>query len=136
MPKKPVSVTCDLTGTFSNGWTGTEPAWTFDPDPLQCHNGNNAITWTLTATNVPTGFTAAFSNPGIVFKPSPAWTGTTPTNQTDGTVTAEDNFQNLAAAVTFAYTTSVTVTPPAGSSFSAQTFTKDPDVENDTGTGG
>jgi hypothetical protein len=30
---------------------------------LQCQSGNNTITWTLTAQNVPAGFTAAFTNP-------------------------------------------------------------------------
>jgi hypothetical protein len=136
MPDKPVSVSCDLTGTFNNGWTGTPPAWTFSPDPLQVQNGHNKIIWTLTATNPPTGFTAAFTNPGgIVFKPSPAWTGTAPSTHGDGTIRADDNFHNLAANVTFGYTTSVTVTPPAGSSYSAQTFTYDPDVENEAGGG-
>lgn len=134
MPKRPVDVACDFAGTFNNGWTGAQPAWTFTPDSLHCHNGENHITWTLTTANVPAGFTAAFSNPGVAFKGTPPWVGTAPQNQADGSVAASDNFHGQAQAVKFHYNTNVTLTPNPGTKFPPQTFTHDPDVENDGGT--
>jgi hypothetical protein len=136
LPKRPVAITCNLTGTYNsstNSWTGAQPAWTFTPDPLQCHNGNNAITWTLTASNVPTGFTASLTS--IVFKPTPPWTGGAPAKQTDGTVTAGDNFQNITTPVEFGYTTTVAVTPNPGTTGQGTTFSYDPEVENESGGG-
>jgi hypothetical protein len=139
LPQLPVSVTCNLTGTFnaSNGtWTGQQPAWTFNPDSVKVHNGQNNITWTLTATNIPTGFTAAFTDPGVAFKTSPQWTGGSPQNASGNqSVAASDNFQNLASTVKFRYTTSVTLTPNPGTGYSATTFTHDPDIENESGGG-
>jgi hypothetical protein len=141
-----VGVNVDFTGvtyTPGSGWSGS-PTWTFNPPSLQVHQGNNKITWSLTTLNssqqnsVPTGYTGGFSaNNGLIFKasnPTP-WTGTTPTLQTNGTITANDNFQNLSTTQTFQYTTSVTLTPNAGTTGTAGTFTKDPDVENESGGG-
>jgi len=133
LPKKPVGVACNLAGTFNNGWTGAQPAWTVTPESLKCQHGNNKITWTLTAQNVPTGFSAAFTNPGVVFKPVPPWTGSTPANQSNGTITADNNFRALPAPVKFDYTASVTVTPNPGTPYPPQTFSYDPDVENEGG---
>ena len=144
MPNLPVGVTVNFNGVSyvsGQGWQGT-PSWSFDPGNCKAHNGNNNITWTLTANNVPTGYTAGFTadtndEGGVVFKasnPDP-WTGTTPTKQDDGTVQATDNFQNLGASQKFHYTTSVTLTPDSGTTGAAGTWTHDPDVENVSGGG-
>jgi hypothetical protein len=143
-----VGVNVDFTGvtyTPGNGWS-PQPAWTFTPPNLEAHQGNNKITWTLTTNNasgqntVPAGYTAAFASgtSGVAFKATNpvAWTGSTPTMQPDGTITANDNFQNLDENETFNYTTTVVLTPNAGTNGQQGTFTWDPDVENVSGGGG
>ena len=143
-----VGVNVDFTGvtyTPGSGWS-PQPAWTFTPPSLEAHQGNNKITWTLTTNNasgqnsVPAGYAAGFGSgtTGIVFKSTNpiAWTGSTPTTQPDGTVTANDNFQNLSQDETFNYTTTVVLTPNAGTNGQSGTFTFDPDVENVSGGGG
>ena len=132
---KAVTVSCNLTGTFSNGWTGQQPTWNVEPDSLKCKKGNNKITWALEVSNVPLGFSAAFTNPGVVFKSDPRWTGSAPENKNNGTVTADNNYQRLVMTTKYPYTVSVTVTPPPGSQFPPQTFSLDPDVENEGGDG-
>lgn len=142
MPQLGVGVNADFTGVlYTNGnWT-KQPAWRFSPPSLQAHNGNNKITWTLATLNssnqnsVPAGYTAAFqSTNGIQFKPStPPWPGSTPALQGDGTITANDNFQNQGAAQTFGYTTVVVLTPNPGTNGVVGTFTIDPDVQNESG---
>jgi len=133
MPQIPVSVVVDFTGvTYNNGvWTGT-PSWTI-PSNVSVHNGQNTITWTLTANNVSSGYSAGFpSASAIVFKSTnnPPWSGGTPTTQSATSVTASDNFQGLASAVKFYYTTNVVLTTAASIS---NTFTYDPDIENEPG---
>ena len=135
LQNKSVRVSCNLAGTFDNGWTGQQPAWTVEPDSVKCKPGNNKLTWSLEASNAPAGFTAAFTNPGIVFKPQPPWTGSTPENKNNGTVTADNNYERIAVKTKYPYTAFVTVTPPPGSQFPPKTFSFDPEVENDTGGG-
>lgn len=130
MPQVNVSVGVDFTNVVMQGGSlvGT-PNWTVSPDPLEVHNGNNNITWTLTVSNLPQGCSAAFdpSNP-IVFKSnnSQQWVGSAPAVQRDGTVTAGDNFQGLTAAVNFYYSINLAV-----SITTSQAFSKDPDIENE-----
>ena len=146
MPNLSVGVNVDFTGVTYNpgrGWS-PQPAWTFTPPSLVVHQGNNKITWTLTTNNangqnsVPAGYTAGFAagTNAIVFKSSNpvAWTGSTPTQQADGTITADDNFQNLNQTEVFDYTTNVVLTPNAGTNGQSGTFSLDPDVENVPGT--
>src|SRR5258708_24023874 len=116
MPKVPVTVNVDFSPlTVQNGVPSGIPNWNVSPDHVPCHNGQNNITWTLTATNIPTGFTAAFTDPGVAFKTSPQWTGGSPQNSANNsTVSASDNFQNLTNAVQYRYTTSVKMTPSPG----------------------
>ena len=135
MPKKPVTVICDLAGTFDNGWTGVQPAWTVEPEKVKCSKGKHSIVWSMTAQNVPTGFDAAFADPGVVFKPTPPWTGGTPTNELNGTVTASNDVHATSKKISFFYTTSVAVTPGPGTPYPGQTFSYDPEVENDGGGG-
>ena len=134
MPQLAVSVAVDFAGvTYNNRAWGGSPSFTVSPSSLQVHNGNNNITWTLTATNVPAGCTAAFPAVGVVFKTTndPPWVGTTPTTQSDGTVTASDNFSKLDSALDFAYSTIVQLTNTADGTTTQ--FTYDPDVENESG---
>lgn len=131
MPQIPVSVTVDFTGVSLNGnqFSGN-PSWTVAPQEVQCHNGQNTITWTLNATNLPAGSAAAFPQSGaIVFKTSNSqgWNGGPPTTQTNGTVTATDNFQNLTTPVKFYYTTYVVLTK---AQITSQAYSYDPDVED------
>ena len=130
-----VGVQADFTGVlYTNGGWNKQPAWTFSPPSLPAHNGNNKITWTLTSIAVPSDYSAAFqATNGIQFKPSPPWPGSTPTRQPDGTVTANDNFQNQGATQTFGYTTAVVLTPNAGTNGASGTFSIDPDVVNESG---
>jgi len=133
MPNRPVTVNVDFKNvTIQNGVPSGLPVWNVVPTKVKCHNGQNNIIWTLSATNIPTGCTAMF--PGvspIVFNASPVWPGDDPAKQSDGTVTAGDNFQNQAASVEFGYTVNVTLQD--GSNY--YDFPHDPDVENASGDG-
>lgn len=134
MPKVSCTVTVDFSGVRLVGtqFQGT-PSWAFSPDPLPVYKGQNNVSWTLVANNLPQGANASFpaSNP-IVFKPSNPipWTGGPPTKQSDGTVTASDNFGNLAATEDFFYTVSVVLTQPL---IIEQTYSYDPEIENESG---
>ena len=135
MPQIPVSVTVDFTNVSVNGNQFSEnPAWSVDPQEVQCHNGQNTLTWTLTATNLPAGSAAAsaaaFPQSGAIeFKTSNSqgWSGGPPTTQPNGKAEATDNFQNLTIPVKFFYTTYVVLTKP---SITSQTYSYDPDVED------
>lgn len=131
MPQLNVTVTADFSGvTVSNGTFSGSPSWSVSPDPLEVHNGQNNITWTLAATNLPANGTAAFSPTSpIAFKASNSvtWAGSTPTRQTDGTVQASDNFTGLSSAVHFLYDINIILTVGQYS----QAYTKDPDIENE-----
>jgi hypothetical protein len=134
MPNVPIAVTVDFNGvTLQNGVWAPQPAWTVTPDNQQVQQGNNRIVWTLTASNVPAGYTAGFTADGIVFKStnSESWNDP-PALQTDGTVAANDNFNKKKDPVTFYYTVNVhfTVVPAGGTD---QTFPYDPDIQNEGG---
>ena len=142
-----VGVNADFTGvtyTPGSGWSG-QPTWSFNPSSLPVHQGNNKITWALSTNNnnqqssVPAGYTAGFAagTNGIIFKSTNpvAWTGSTPTTQPDGTVTANDNFGNLSETQTFNYGCNVVLTPNAGTNGQSGTFTCDPDIENESSGG-
>jgi hypothetical protein len=129
-----VNVNVNLSGvSYANGaWSGT-PTWHFVPHKAHVLEGDNTVTWTLHASNPGQGYSAAFpSSSPIVFKSTndPQWPGGTPTIQSDGTVDASDNFDGVTATYEYKYTTSVVVTAPGGAT---QTFTHDPDIENDPG---
>jgi hypothetical protein len=136
VPRYGIGVQADFTGVlYTNGAWNKQPAWTFTPPSLPVHNGNNMITWTLTLVGVPANYTAAFqATNGIAFKAAtPPWPGSVPARQPDGTITADDNFQNQGAAQKFSYTTTVVLTPNAGSNGASGTFSNDPDVQNESG---
>ena len=137
MPQLPVAVNVDFSSvTIRGNQFSGNPAWTFTPPELQVHNGQNNIKWTLTAVNLPTNAQAAFASSNAVqFKGTnnPPWTGTAPATQPDGTVTAGDNFQNLASSQKFYYNTNIVLSAP---SVVSQSYTFDPDVENESGGGG
>ena len=141
MPNIPITVNVDFTPvTIKNGqWSG-QPTWTVTPSNAQAQQGNNKVTWSLTTLNsssqnsVPSGYSASFTGDGIVFKSTnqQAWDDP-PALQTDGTITADDNFQGLSANVYYYYTTKVQLKPNAGTTGPTGTFTADPDVENEMG---
>lgn len=136
-----ITINVDFTGvTYSNGlWSGT-PAFTATPASAPVHQGNNKVTWTLTTLNgsnqnaVPSGYTAGFTTDGIIFKSTnlQPWNNA-PVLQPDGTITASDNFQNLSQNVFYYYTTKVQLTPQAGTNGTANSWSFDPDVENEGG---
>ena len=141
MPNIPIAINVDFTGvTYQNGaWTGT-PAFTATPSSAPVEHGNNKVIWTLTTVNannqntVPTGYSAGFTNDGIVFKSTnqQPWNNA-PAKQPDGTITANDNFQNLPQDVYYYYTTKVQLTPQAGTNGQQNTWSFDPDVVNEGG---
>jgi hypothetical protein len=130
-----ITINIDFTGvTYQNGaWTGT-PVFTPNPSSAPVHQGNNKITWTLTTLNsnnqnsVPAGYTAGFTSDGIVFKSTnqQPWNNA-PALQSNGTITASDNFQSLSQDVYYYYTTKVQLTPNQNS------WSFDPDVVNESG---
>ncbi len=141
MPNIPIAINVDFTGvSYSNGaWSGT-PGFSATPSSAPVQHGNNKITWTLTTVNgsnqntVPAGYTAGFTSDGIVFKStnSQSWNNA-PALQSNGTITASDNFANLAADVYYFYTTKVQLTPQAGTGGSPNSWAFDPDVVNEGG---
>ncbi len=136
MPKIPVGVSVDFSNvTVAGNQFSGNPSWTFNPGSVPVQHGHNKITWTLTATNVPSGASAMFADSNAIqFKPANQiqWTGSQPTKKSASEVEADDNFHSLSTTQTFYYNTNVTLSAP---SVTAQTYTYDPDVENEAGGG-
>jgi hypothetical protein len=129
-----ISVSVDFSGvTFENGQWFNQPSWSITPtDQLvpPVYPGNtNTITWTLSASNVPSGFTAAFSDPAINFTGDVMWTGGAPSNQTSNTCVVGDNFDGLPTEDTYEYEVVVNLSNGAVT----EPFLYDPDVENESG---
>lgn len=133
MPVRPVNVNVDFANvTIQNGIPSGLPTWNVVPKKIKCHHGQNTVKWTLAATNLPTGCSAIFPTVSpVVFNASPVWPGGDPAKQQDGTITAEDDFQNQTTAVEFGYTVNVQLVNGSN----VYDFPHDPDVENAPGDG-
>jgi hypothetical protein len=128
----PVPVHVDFHGISYNSATGqwtiptNAPRWTV-PATVAIASGNNLITWTLTTSNVPAGFSPAFDeNVGIVF--NQGWPGGTPDVTSASTVQVTDNF--LAGPNNPQYYYSITVDLQQTNGTVSQPFRLDPDIQN------
>jgi hypothetical protein len=125
----PVNVVVNVTNvSYANGqWTGS-PTWTV-PAKTPVPPGSNLIVWSLQAAP-PNKFNVAFASTNPVYFPASSnWSGGQPTPQTNGTVTATDDFTGGSDATDYYYGLNVTLTDPA--SGANQTFNYDPEVENE-----
>lgn len=126
--------------TYMNGvWSGT-PKWTIAPNSIEVApvanpavTGDNTVTWNLNVSATPSGFSGKFPASGaIVFKPNSGWPGPPVGGLDEQTMQVVDNFAGLTENATYNYTITVVLYNTSGV---VQLFTKDPDVENDAGTG-
>lgn len=135
MPQVPIQVQINFSGvTYSNGaWSGT-PTWTV-PGKVKVNPGTSTIVWRLNGLNEPSNFTAAFpATDAIDFSNSnPAWVGTTPTLQGDGTYQCTDTFSSNDTKADYEYSVTVSLAPDAGTNGTTGTWTLDPEIENDSG---
>lgn len=131
MPQIPVNVQVDFTGvSCKNGqWSG-QPTWNV-PGKVSVHPGtNNTIVWNLTARQVPAGFTAAFASNGVDFSTArPAWPGSVPVLQPNGTMQSTDDFAPGLPVTDYYYSLNVLLT---GNGSAPAGFRYDPDVQNES----
>jgi hypothetical protein len=119
----PSNPTATITFDYNNG----NPLWSVDHDPLPIPHGNQTVIWRLHPSST-SGADFASTN-GIVFdKPGPAWPGTQPTASGSVYRSTENNNNPGPGNVRYSYSVNVTYTPSGGA---PQTFTWDPDVENE-----
>jgi hypothetical protein len=135
-----VDVGVNFTGVTYDAATKTftvpagAPRWSV-PAFTQVRPGQNTITWSLTATNVPANCPAAFTpGAGIVFDATWKGGGVQP-GTVNGTLQVADNFNAGGPNVDYPYVIGVTLTGP-GANGGTQAFVLDPDVENEGGGGG
>jgi hypothetical protein len=134
MPPKsvPVPVHVNFHGISYDSATGQwtipadAPRWTVPPT-VAVSSGHNLITWTLTTSNVPSGFSPEFDiDDAIVF--NAGWPGGSPIVTSDATVECTDNFE--AGPNNPEYYYSITVDLQQTSGTVSQPFTLDPDIKN------
>lgn len=136
-----VNVVVNFQGVTYNSstqtWSGS-PSLNTSPNPAKVppskSGDTNTLVWTLRAAAVPANFNAAFPATGaIAFSGTNAWTGGTPTLQGDGTYQCQDNFDDLENALDYYYSVTVMLTGTGPNAGVSQSFTMDPDVENEAG---
>jgi hypothetical protein len=109
-------------------WTipsGT-PNWNV-PASVPVSPGQNLLTWTLDAAQVPDGFEAAF-DPSIGIAFATGWPGGEPTMVDDETIQCTDDFESAPDNPSYYYSITVNLAQTGGSASHA--FTLDPDIKN------
>ena len=124
----------DKTVTVEFTYNGANPpTWNFDPDTVQMPQGQDTLSWTLSAGNLPTGWSARFhDSEGITFGPNANWPGTTPTAVAGdplGYACSENNANANRAPIDYPYCSMVQVLDANGAVHA--TYTSDPQVENE-----
>ena len=121
-----------------NGWSGW-PIWDIEPSPARVNpvraGDTNTIRWNLNASAVVSPFTASFANASaITFSGTPGWTGGNPVLVDSQHITASDTFSGLPSAQNYYYSITVTLSGMVNGTQVTQTYTLDPDVQNESGT--
>jgi hypothetical protein len=102
------------------------PDWSV-PATVAVASGNNLLTWTLTTSHLPAGFTPVFDpSAGIVFDAD--WPGGSPTMVNNTTIEATDDFPQGSNSDEYYY--SVTVDLQQTNGTVTKSFTLDPDIQN------
>ena len=128
----PIPVHVNFKGISYDSATGQwtipsgKPEWSV-PATVAVAPGNNLLTWTLTASHVPAGFTCVFdASSGIVFDSD--WPGGSPAMVDDTTIEATDDF--TAGPNHNEYYYSVTVDLEQTTGTATKSFKLDPDIQN------
>lgn len=122
-----------VTVGFAYNGVGSPPTWDFDPDTVQMPQGPDTLTWTLSASGLPTGWSARFDqSAGITFGQNANWPGTSPapvSGNPQQYSCSENNANANRAPIDYPYCSKVQVLDGNGAVHG--TYTSDPQVENE-----